>query len=1184
MRDRRSQARHLWIDAIEVLEARRLLSAVSTTALAGLAANDRTVISVPLVATSVGSSTAPFAAAVAQPSLLLTQADFDRMAAKVEAGEQPWLDGWNVLISDGYSQLGASPRTLQTVVRGGTGQNFNQMVIDIQRAYQLALRWKVSGDTRYADLAVTFLNAWASTHTMLTGNADRFLASGLYAYDWAVAADIMRSYSGWAAADVNAFQDYLVNVYTPLQRDFLTNHNGASITNYWANWDLANIQGMMAVGIFAGRQDLYDEAMDYLHTGGGNGALDKAFYYRHPGHLVQWQEAGRDQGHTILGMQLFGHIAQMAWNQGDDLFAYNNYQFLAAAEYIAKYNLGYDVPYTRYSWGTGQSGTWSTQPGISPAGRGDRDVGYELIYAHYVGRLGMAAPYTTQRVLSIRPEGRGSGDDMGFGTLAYARDITAVPQAPRGLTALEKGAGTIELSWFGGANNTSYNVYRSTSVNGTYTLVASGISDLLTYADRNLAGGVYYYSVSGVSGSGETAKSNVVGATSASLSHAQLRFNETGGTAAADATGNGHTGTLHNGATWVAGKSGNAVLLDGVNDYVSLPAGIAQDLGDFTIAAWVNLNSAVTWSRIFDFGDERGRWMFLTPRNNNGVVEFATSTVYGYNKQSVVGNAALPANQWVHVAVTFADRTATLYVNGVAVSSNSEMDFPPFQIGATTQNWIGRSQFDADPYLQGRVDDFGIYRGALKAGEVYTLATGVTPPAAPTGLTASAEAGNQVRLQWSAVAGATSYVIKRATTSGGPYTVLANGITGTGYVDSGLKSGATYYYVVAATNMAGEGTLSTQVIATTSDLHAHLKMDDSAGTVATDSTGNGGNATLVNGPIWSTSGKVGGAVSLDGVNDYLSISAGVVSSLATATIATWVNLGAITTWSRIFDFGTGTGVNMFLTPRGSSGVVRFAITTGGGNAEQRINGTAALPAGVWTHVAVTLSGSVGILYVNGVEVGRNTLMMLTPGLLGNTTQNYIGRSQYSADPYLRGSIDDFRIYARAMSASEVSTLAGTIVVGLAVNDGATQRSMIRSLTVSFNQPITPAAAAVTLYRRSAIAGGAPTQISGFTLTTSNDGRSQVLSFTGASFPGNSLADGVYDLIAMGTTYTFHRLFGDADGDGDVDGVDSVAFNSTYRKLSTSTGYLWYFDSDNDNDVDGIDAALFNTNYRAKLTY
>ena len=136
-----------------------------------------------------------------------------------------------------------------------------------------------------------------------------------------------------------------------------------------------------------------------------------------------------------------------------------------------------------------------------------------------------------------------------------------------------------------------------------------------------------------------------------------------------------------------------------------------------------------------------------------------------------------------------------------------------------------------------------------------------------------------------------------------------------------------------------------------------------------------------------------------------------------------MNPAQVNTWSRVFDFGTGTTVNMFLTV--SAGTApRFAITTGGGGAaEQVINATSPLAAGQWTHLAVSLNGNVGRLYVNGVEVGTNPNMTLRPSSLGPTTQNWIGRSQYG-DPNLNGTVDDFQIYDRALSADEILALGG----------------------------------------------------------------------------------------------------------------------------------------------------------------
>ncbi|NUT34291.1 MAG: hypothetical protein HOV79_14580 [Hamadaea sp.] len=202
---------------------------------------------------------------------------------------------------------------------------------------------------------------------------------------------------------------------------------------------------------------------------------------------------------------------------------------------------------------------------------------------------------------------------------------------------------------------------------------------------------------------------------------------------------------------------------------------------------------------------------------------------------------------------------------------------------------------------------------------------------------------------------------------------------------------------------------------------AYYKFDETGGTSAADATGNGKTAALSGGATW-TAGRTGNAVNLDGSSGHVVLPSGILAGADACTVAAWVRIDTLATWSRIFDFGTGTGVNMFLTPRSSGGTARFAITTSGAGAEQRINAPAALPTGAWTHVAVTLSGSVGVLYVNGAEVARNAALTLTPAALGSTTQNRIGRSQY-ADPYLDGAVDGLRLYSRALSAAEISALA-----------------------------------------------------------------------------------------------------------------------------------------------------------------
>nr|WP_233566893.1 LamG-like jellyroll fold domain-containing protein [Cohnella endophytica] len=205
------------------------------------------------------------------------------------------------------------------------------------------------------------------------------------------------------------------------------------------------------------------------------------------------------------------------------------------------------------------------------------------------------------------------------------------------------------------------------------------------------------------------------------------------------------------------------------------------------------------------------------------------------------------------------------------------------------------------------------------------------------------------------------------------------------------------------------------------DVVAQYLFNETSGTTGADASGNGKTATLSGGITWAA-GHAANSVNFNGTNGYGSLPTGIVSGLNDFTIATWVKVNNTSNWTRIFDFGTGTSTSMFLTPRPGGAGLRFSITTSGSGGEQQISTTTAFPTGVWKHVAVTLSGTTGTLYVDGVQVATNASMTLKPSSLGNTNLNYLGRSQYSGDAYLNGGLDDFRIYNRALSASEITAL------------------------------------------------------------------------------------------------------------------------------------------------------------------
>jgi hypothetical protein len=437
------------------------------------------------------------------PGGLHTLADLERMKEKVAAAEQPYIDAWNVLIQDALAQSSytATPRANIGDSRQGASK-------DAHAAYLNAIRWYVSGDEAYAECAIRILNAWSSTVNQVPSGNEVVGLGGISFAEFAMAAEIMRLSDKWQATDFNRFKDMAVNYLYPNCHDFLTNHNGRCIQYYWANWDACNIMALIAIGVLCDNEDIYNEGVEYFKNGGGSGSIINAVPFVHEnGTLGQWQEAGRDQTHGFLGVGFLATACQIAKNQGDDLFGYDNNRLLAGAEYVAKYNLGEDVPFTTYDNCQDLNHDWP-----ATNGRGvfhDRPV-YEMVYNHYVGEKGLTAPYTTKMASIIRPE-KGSLDHFGYGTLTFTLDASAspintvVPPAPATITATA-GTGRVMIEWTPSADLTmrGYELQRATAVEGPYTTLAStDLKTTTTYTDTGVTNGTtYYYRVAGFNQAG----------------------------------------------------------------------------------------------------------------------------------------------------------------------------------------------------------------------------------------------------------------------------------------------------------------------------------------------------------------------------------------------------------------------------------------------------------------------------------------------------------------------------------------------------------------------------------------------------------------------------------------------------------------------------------------------------------
>lgn len=367
------------------------------------------------------------------PGLLYTQEGFDKMWENVQNEVSPNKETWDTLWWDTFSNPNWWPRPLEGVTRGGK-DNINQLRIDIKRAHQNALIWKISGDEAHGEAACRIINAWSSTMKWLGGNADRFLAAGLQGYELANIGEMMRDHPDF---DTEGLQNLLLNVFYPMNDDFMIRHNDAYIGNYWANWELANLASMISIGVYCDREDIYERALNYFKTGKGNGS----FYHTMPyvfeeDGLVQWQESVRDQGHTTLGIVLAGVIMETAWNQGDNLYDMSDNRFMKAAEYTIQYNsLGQDVPSTGYEYRKGKNGQAEWYAGVNPYQRGNWRPIYYQIYNHYVNRKGLSMPNMDQMIENTQGtyiEGApgNSLDELGWYSLTYANLDTRIEDEP----------------------------------------------------------------------------------------------------------------------------------------------------------------------------------------------------------------------------------------------------------------------------------------------------------------------------------------------------------------------------------------------------------------------------------------------------------------------------------------------------------------------------------------------------------------------------------------------------------------------------------------------------------------------------------------------------------------------------------------------------------------------------------
>jgi hypothetical protein len=512
----------------------------------------------------------------------------------------------------------------------------------------------------------------------------------------------------------------------------------------------------------------------------------------------------------------------------------------------------------------------------------------------------------------------------------------------------------------------------------------------------------------------------------------------------ADSVGTAN-GTLEQGISTNANSAyltGSQLQLDGTGGYALLPAGLLSSQTQVTIEFWASYGNNQTWTRTFAFGDqtsggnEDSGWDYThyaggNYQNLNYQLSSTAQSTYVNNPGGLDGQSN------VHVvAVLDPVNNQMRYYNGAVLASTggggNPTLFPLSQLN-DAYGLIGRSLYDVDPTLAGSIKEFRIYSGVLSVSNIvldYAAGPGaiVTSP----GGTLSAihlispinpllvGQNSQQALQGD-FPNVTGVDLLAYGTNGGSTATFSSGnssilsVNPTSGVITGVSPGTT-------TVIAQYGSFSATNSITVNVIPPALIHRYSFTVDASDSIGS------ANGTFNGSAAVSGGKLVLDGSSGcYLSLPGNVIdiNTNSAITLEAWASIGAANgTWARLFEFGDGTGgSDVYCAPQVSSSANNdhWSITEGIGNGSQNLGSLSPTWDGTTAHHTWVIDPNTSRLesYINGV---LEYSVQNATAAIANISTNvvWIGHSPYSGDPFLTGSVDEFRIYSGALTPQEIA--------------------------------------------------------------------------------------------------------------------------------------------------------------------
>ncbi len=436
------------------------------------------------------------------------------------------------------------------------------------------------------------------------------------------------------------------------------------------------------------------------------------------------------------------------------------------------------------------------------------------------------------------------------------------------------------------------------------------------------------------------------------------------GTQLYDQSGNYATGTI-TGATPAIGKLGQTLKFNGSSDYVDTNLTLSNNQS-FTYSAWIYLNSLPGAGTMY--------WI-IGDNNLDGAPNYKGSLL-GYSGdnglQGSISNAAGSAvniyyttgagvlKNWRHVVLVYnySSGSLLLYYDGVSVNDYSPVSSATYRANDVGGAWEIGRWYGNNYYLNGKIDDVRVYNRALSADEVKRLYN----------------------------MGASTKINKSLTNS--------------------LTSGLVGYWTFDGADISGAAALDKSPVGT--------------------------NIGTITGAA-KTIGKLGQGLSFNGTSDYISVANESNFDFDKSnpfTISGWIYRKSSNTFDNIFSKFDGTtnyrGYGLYFNNSGSNylyGTVNYGPTNDG----IYVYTTSAISNNRWTHVTMTYDGSVqasGVkLYFDGVlqPMFTDENDLVGASILNNTNPS-IGLDVVGSSNYFDGSLDDVRVYSRALSASEIQRL------------------------------------------------------------------------------------------------------------------------------------------------------------------